>query len=616
MAAFLLAFLCRKRHSISAASNYNIICATTLMMGIGIFGTALSRPSLIGFKDGTYCFSGRVIDYTATGAGDRTLLQIFSLEGEDNSSMVELSNLKGIITISDVSKITYGDIISGIADMTAIDAKGNFRNDDYVAYQKSKGILVKGFTTEDSHIEVIGRSSVGIIPLFQTLRDRIEMIIEKTGLSSSVKSFIISVGLGDRSYLSEEDRQAFIDGGVAHVFAVSGMHVGMFAGFILLILSLFFTDRRRKWKFIMALPLLWCYVLLTGGAPATIRAGLMLTIGFTALFLQRKNRPLMSLGWTLLIILAIKPLALFDIGLQLSAVCVGSLIMMAQPLNFIDHRVHPKLYSAISVILVTLTATLASWTLCAFYFHRISVMFLPANLIAVPLLPIYLASTAIYVLLCDIGLEITLVADILSFIYARFLDSVAYFNSLAQPIEDIHIGWPVVLLWLAGIAATGFLLQQRKYKTIWMPISLFLLSLLIIPYSTIGTLQDGFIVQKNQKEISIMTYKDGKENLHVFPANAISSMTLSGKKLIAMDKNPGNYIDDLPLGTADFVVLGSGIGKNIDEIHNYVMQRIKPNCTIVVHPSVHWRYERKIMDKGLPFHYSLRHDGPLHFFED
>lgn len=612
--AYLWAAVRRKRYAMASASKYNIACASMLLTGVGIFTSSIYRPELHGFSDGTYAFTGRVIDYTPTGTGDRTLMEIKSMtpvKPSAASHSVTCRNVKAMVTVSDVSKISYGDLISGCADFTSIDTKGNVRNDDYVAYQKSKGILLKGYTVDDSEINILARGG-GVIPFFRNMRQSVEILIEKTNLSVSAKAFLISVGLGDRSYMPEDDRQVFIDGGVAHIFAVSGMHVGMAAAFILLVLSLFFFDGRRRWKFIIALPLVWFYILLTGASPATLRAGLMLSIGLSALFLQRRNSPMMALGWTVLIILAFMPGALFDVGFQLSVVCVGSLILLVRPLNFVDHRGHPRLHLCISIVLVTLVATFSSWALCAFYFHRLSLMFLPANILAVPLLPFYLGFSMLYVVLCALGLNIVIFADALSWIYQAFIKYVDFFNSISLPVENIHIGWPVVILWLSGIVALGITLSNGRLKRLWIPVSLFATALLVLPLSSGNIIPDGFIIQKRSDAMAIMTYDKGRDNLLTFPSNAISSVEINGQKILIIDRNPADCIDSLSLESADFILLASGIGKNLPDTHDAILPRLKPTCRVVIHPSVHWRYEKKLTSH--PRLHSLRYDGPLHAF--
>ena len=585
-----------------------------LLTGLGIFTSSIFRPELHGFSDGTYVFTGRVIDYIPAGTGDRTLMEIKSItpvKSSGTSRSVSCRNVKAMVTVSDVSKISYGDLISGCADFTSIDKKGNVRNDDYVAYQKSKGILLKGYTVDESEINILARGG-GVIPFFRNMRQGVEILIEKTNLSVSAKAFLISVGLGDRSYMPEDDRQAFIDGGVAHIFAVSGMHVGMAAAFILLVLSLFFFDGRRRWKFIIALPLVWFYILLTGASPATLRAGLMLSIGLSALFLQRRNSPMVALGWTVLIILAFMPGALFDVGFQLSVVCVGSLILLVRPLNFVDHRRHPGLFFCVSIVLVTLVATFSSWALCAFYFHRLSLMFLPANILAVPLLPFYMGFSMLYVVLCALGLNIVIFADALSWIYQAFIRYVDFFNSISLPLENIHIGWPVVILWLSGIVALGITLSNGRLKRLWIPVSLFATALLVLPLSSGNMIPDGFIIQKRSDAMAIMTYDEGRDNLLTFPSNAISSVELNGQKILVIDRNPADCIDSLSLESADFILLASGIGKNLPDTHDAILPRLKPTCRVVIHPSVHWRYEKKLTSH--PRLHSLRYDGPLHAF--
>lgn len=612
-----LSFVCRARKLFRFSTWLNIACSVFLSSGLGIFSFSSQRPVLTGFEDGKYSFSGRVLDYKATSGGDRALVELYSLipasKGIKNPRALGCRNIKGLITLSDVSKVTYGTTISGVASLRDIGAKENVRNDEYVDFQKNRGILLKGFT-EEGDVHSTGNSAFFLLPWMARLRDDMEIAIERTKLSPEAKSFLISVALGDKSSLQDAERQAFVDGGVAHIFAVSGMHVGMMSVFILIVLTPFFRGRRRRWKYLLALPLVWFYVLLTGFSPATQRAGIMFTIAFVALFLERKHSPIKSLGWAIVLILIFTPQALFDVGLQLSAACVGSLILIAGPLTFVDHRNNPKLYYTVSLLLVTLVATFSTWVISAFYFHTLSIMFIPANILAVPLLPFYLAISSFYVVLSAIGLDIGWLADFLNYAYDKFLASLNFFNSLSTPLRDLHIGPSTVFLWMAGIAVLGYILSAKRLKRLWIPMGLFAAALLAIPLLPGTTVPNGFIIQKKSDSFAVASYENGKESIIEFLPEAVSSITLAGKNILMMDRNPLDSLSTLDIKKADYIILGKGLGADIYDIHSVLMEMIGDNTTIVTHPSLHWRREKKLLETTSSTHHSLRYDGPLHYF--
>ena len=607
-----------KKREIATAGTANLISSILLMGGIGIFSMSMSFRNVSTLPQGEYLFSGTVIDYTPTSSGDKSLVNFSTLQLPDKNGKtitnIPIQNINGLITIRDVSMIDYGSKVSGKVHLQPLDAKGNFRNDDYMAYLKSKDIIALGYTTDNA--VVVNGESISLFPVMHRLRDRLEAGVEKSSLSSPAKAFIISVVLGDRSYLTMEDRQQFADAGISHIFAVSGMHVGILAMFILVLLSLFLKDKARKWKFLIPLPLIWFYVLLTGASPSTIRAGVMLTIGLTAMFLQRKNLPIVTLLWAVLLILCFNPKALFDIGFQLSVVCVGSLILLSQPLNFIHHRSHPHLYKVVSLVSVTLIATFSSWIICAFYFHRFSIMFLPANIVAVPLLPVYLILAIIYFLFWSCGIDIVFLADILSWSYEKFLVMVEFFNSLSVPIKNINISLPSVFLWLTGIGLLAYYLYKERFRSRWwIPSAFFLAALCLIPFAKESVL-DGFIIQKNSEAITVVGYSGNDEVLHTFEPGTVSSINFSGRKIIAIDRDPGASLSDLNLRESDIIILGNGIGDEIYNLRDKIAKDLAPNTKVMLHPSIHWRREKKLREESPMPLYSLRYDGPYHYFTE
>lgn len=584
------------------------------MIGFGIFTTSVTTPMLSGFIPGEYSFTGRVLDYTPVDRGDKTLMELYSLRRIDNPKQIVCDNTKLLVTISDVSKIQVGNIVSGKGKFDFVDARDNVRNDDYIAYLKSKGVLLKGISNE-SAIEIHGRETLGLRAFFHNIREFLEIKIEKSSLSTHTKAFIMSVALGDRSYMQQLEKETFIDGGVAHIFAVSGMHVAIVSGIIITLLSLIFYDGRRKWIYLAVLPFVWFYVLLTGASPATLRAGIMITIAMIALFLQRKNDPLVALGWSLLLILALFPYSLFDVGLQLSAVCVGSLILFAQQFNFIDHRRHPRLYYLVSIILVSLIASFSSWVISAFYFHKISLMFLPANILAVPLLPVYIIVSIVYLCFCIVGIDINMLAWLLNISYSGFLDYVSFFNDLSYSIKEINIGLMTVVLWLIGIVSLGYMLKRRVKYQLLIPAFFFIGTIISLFAFPIHGGPDGLIIQKRSDALAVVSYDNGKEFQHEFKQSAISSQNIMGKQLLVIDRLPLSF-DSLHLNKTDIIILGAHIGRDITDFYEELIQLVNAGTKLVVHPSVHWKYDRKMREKSYPNHHSLRYDGPLHIFED
>lgn len=615
---FIVSAVLSRINPLSLNGNWNLAVALSLFMAVGMFSASLKRPSPdpATLTDGEYRFSGTVEDCRTTTSGDRLIVAVSSLEKQgvgENFQNLDPRNLKIQVTLQDASETPeYGSTISGKMALQRVDKPGNVIRDDYIYYLKNKRIFLTGYALPGNY--AVGKPQAGVFTFFKSLRDDLEIALEHTGLDRPTKEFLISFLLGDKTYMREEDRLNFTDAGVAHIFAVSGFHVSLVGGIILALLSLVFTGHLRRWRFMLALPFVWFYILLVGASPATCRAGIMLSIGFSALFLQRKNNSLRSLGWAVVLILCFCPDALFDIGFQLSVVCVGSLLLIASPLNFVRHREHPVLYRVVGLTLVALTASFSVWILTGYYFHRFSLMFLPLNLVAVPLLPVFIVVALVYLVLAFLGIDATFLARILDSSFRVFSDSAATLTSASHTFDHFYPSAVSVVLWLAGLTALGIVLaRSRRRKLLCIPLGIFTLSLVSLPLLSSRGLPDGFIIQKNHDTASLAVYRDGMEEIVSLPRGIHSEMDVGGQKILALVSHDLSETTISRLRDADIILLCQGCRELPGNISDYM----KDGARVVTHPSIHWRLERNILSEaaeaGISIH-SLRYDGPLHQF--
>lgn len=124
-----------------------------------------------------------------------------------------------------------------------------------------------------------------------------------------------SMLLGDTSNLDASVQTLYQEGGIAHIIAISGSHLTIVGELILAVL--------RKWQKPVFAKLetalgLWFYVWLTGASVAALRAAIMMSLKFVAQMVGREEDFLTSLSLTALLLLIIRPLALFEAGFQLS----------------------------------------------------------------------------------------------------------------------------------------------------------------------------------------------------------------------------------------------------------------------------------------------------------
>lgn len=153
----------------------------------------------------------------------------------------------------------------------------------------------------------------------------------------------IAMLLGLKAELTPEQTDRFRMTGTMHLFAISGLHIGVVATVIAQTLLMLRLPRAIR-PFI-GLPLVYLYVEITGGAPSAIRAFLMVTFFWLSIALQRQRTPLAALAASAVFVLIIQPSQLWQIGFQLSYLVVLSILLFGIPLhNLLWQNLRPYKY--------------------------------------------------------------------------------------------------------------------------------------------------------------------------------------------------------------------------------------------------------------------------------
>jgi competence protein ComEC len=260
---------------------------------------------------------------------------------------------------------------------------GGFNYRDYLTTQKISALVR---LDSEKRIEKIGRLRVNpFLSLALHLRKRLIKTIEQT-LPSLQGSVLKGILLGRREELPPSLRQAFINTGVTHVLAVSGLHVGLITAIFYLFFSALRFPNRARYLLTFLIVILYC--LMTGCRPSVLRATIMFGTGLLALFIGRKQDLYTTLAFAALIILLINPLSLFNVGFQLSFIAVLSIL-------YLYPRIWPRVkflsrYPA-GLIAVSLAAWIGVVPLIAYHFNYFTPVAILANLVVIPLVTVIVA---------------------------------------------------------------------------------------------------------------------------------------------------------------------------------------------------------------------------------
>jgi len=196
-----------------------------------------------------------------------------------------------------------------------------------------------------------------------------------------------ALALGRRDLVPSERRDRWRRSGLAHVLAVSGLHVGLVGGAVWLLAALLGASPRTTR--IIVLAALPAYALLAGAAPSAVRAALMGVIYLGARLLGRAILPMAAVLLTTLLLLLVRPALISDPGFQLTVVITAALVRWAPVLS----EILPGPRFLTGAAAVPLVAQTAAAPLVAAHFRTLIPGAFLVNLIALPLLgPTVLAS--------------------------------------------------------------------------------------------------------------------------------------------------------------------------------------------------------------------------------
>jgi competence protein ComEC len=225
-----------------------------------------------------------------------------------------------------------------------------------------------------------GHARGGVAGVVDRLRAGAEGAVS-AGLDSRRAALARGMVLGEDEALSDDVRDDFRASGLAHLVAASGQNVALLAA--LAIGGLTALGASLRLRLLGALALVAVYVPLAGAGPSIQRAGVMGAAGLVAALAGRPASRAYALLLAAAATLAVNPRASADPGWQLSFAAVAAIAILAGPLaaRLVERGV-PRL--AAEVVAMTGAATLATTPLIALHFDRVSLVSLPANVLAAP----------------------------------------------------------------------------------------------------------------------------------------------------------------------------------------------------------------------------------------
>jgi competence protein ComEC len=319
----------------------------------------------------------------------------------------------------------------------------------YVEYLARRGI---GAIARPQTVEVVGRRTAPLIGI--TAAIRVHLL---RGLNSLVPEPEAGIGagivLGARAGIAPDISEAFATAGLSHIVAISGFHIAIVAAVVSLAVKP--LRRRRGGRFAAAavtLAVIAWYVLMTGTRPSAVRAALMATALVVAQLSGSRAHAASALVLAAALMLFVAPGVLWDVGFQLSLLATGGIILAAVPIAERMAGWPPLVRGPVAL---TMAAQLTTLPVLLMNFERLSLVAPLANVLAVPLVPLAMGTTALAAVVGagDAMLQLPILGDVTAWLaggaawlYLRCLIGVSV-ASAQLPFAALDVALPP---WLAA----------------------------------------------------------------------------------------------------------------------------------------------------------------------
>lgn len=357
-----------------------------------------------------------------------------------------------------------GDTVTGTAQWQSA---AHFDSDD-VTHFNARGVYALLYGREDVRLSAGDGDALRWLPqrAGKAFREKVAAIWD----DPRVSGFLTAELTGDKFAMDDGDYLAMQETGLAHLFAVSGLHCAFLVTLLALLIS-----RRQRLLCAVTIPLLLFYMVMVGMSPSVVRACIMQIFLLIAPLFRRGSDPLTSLAAALLVILLCNPFAAASVSLQLSFSATLGMVLLSPRLyklltGWYKGKCRP-LRAALCFVAANLSATLSAVVftapLTAWYF-RIFVLVAPlSSLLAVPAAGWSFMAAFVTVLLGFVWLPLASLLGWISWALVRYILWIAN-GMMSWRYHAVYFTNPYLIYWLLflyaafiGCAATPD--GKRKY---------------------------------------------------------------------------------------------------------------------------------------------------------
>ena len=441
----------------------------------------------------------------------------------------------------DKIKLEIGYRIKVEGTITKPNKNSNFYLFNYRNYLKSNNIF---YILKSKHISILNFSN-----MFYNIKKGIMRRLDKID-NPYLNTFII----GDNSKLNDDVIASYRSNGISHLFAISGMHIGL----IVIVMNFILNKFHIKNKLLIIIFILF-YLFLINYSKSVMRAGLM----YILLVLNKKYKFKLSTLKIILILLCISliinPYNIYNISFVLTYLTTASLVINRKTINRFNNYFS-------RVLIISLIAFITTIPIMINNYFSINLLGIIINIIYVPLVSLIIFPFSIIVFV------VPYFNNVLNLFIALLEKSSIYISHIKIfNITLCHINQIVFAIYYLVIALCMYMIYKRKY---WYLLVLFVMIILHSNYRFFDSKFNYTVLDVKQGDASIITLPNNKGNIMI-DTGGLYNNDLSTNILIPSLKSRG-------IKRLNYLIISHGdydhMGEAINLVNIFKVEKVIFNC--------------------------------------
>lgn len=361
-------------------------------------------------------------------------------------------------------KLKYGDYILLNKPLQRIRNSGNPGEFDYEQYLAFQQVFHQVYLKQNEWIHLKGNKKSFIKNALFNTREYVISTIDNYITGANESGLAKALLIGYRIDLEKDLVQAYSNAGVVHLIAISGLHIALIYGLLLWVaLRIPILKNSTVTRTLTLILCLWFFAFLTGAPPSVMRATVMFSFVSAASLFKRKASIYNSLSISAFVLLCVDPYVLWDVGFQLSYLAVLGIVVLQKPVYnwmYFKNKILNYIWEMASV---SISAQIFTIPICFYYFHQLPLLFLIANIIAIPLATVALWGLIALVAISPLPIITVYFGKIVSVFLWLMNHSVLLINRIPFVLwENVYLPlWPTLFLYAVFISFIYWLIRKN-----------------------------------------------------------------------------------------------------------------------------------------------------------